>query len=474
MTERSGCPFVALSGPRFETDPAGLYRELRERHGPVAPVVLNGGVRAWLVLGYAELLAVLRDPDRFSHDSRLWRDRNEGLVPADWPLSPMVEYRPSVLCADGPEHRRRSAAVAQSLGRVDRRALRGEIEHMADSLIDTFVTRGEADLLTEYAQRLPLLAMGRMVGMSAPDGPDLVRAINGMFDGGPEALAHQAAFHRMMTDLVAAKRITPGADVTSWMIAHPAGLTDAEVIEDLLVITPTEPTANWIGNALRILLTDHTLHASLTGGRRTTDEALDEVLWQDPPMQNAAGRWATGDTLLGGTLIRGGDFLLLGIAAANADPAVRTAGTELTGNRAHLAWGGGPHMCPAQDHARLIAKTAVDALLDRLPDLHLAVPQDALTWRASPWIRALATLPVAFTPDRPIHGGAPWPAPSPRPVPTPAPAPAPPTPSPEPAPALAPPVHPAPVPEPTPEPEPDPAPATSTAWWSPARWRRGR
>ncbi|WP_020552319.1 cytochrome P450 [Embleya scabrispora] len=465
MTERSGCPFAVLSGPRFESDPAGVYRELRERHGAVAPVVLDGGVRAWLVLGYAELLAVLRDPDRFSHDSRLWRDRIEGLVPADWPLSPMVEYRPSILCADGPEHRRRSAAVAHSLGRVDRRALRGEIEHMADSLIDTFVTRGEADLLTEYAQRLPLLAMGRMVGMPAPDGPHLVRAINGMFDGGPDALAHQAVFHRMMTDLVAAKRSTPGADVTSWMIAHPAELTDAEVIEDLLVITPTEPTANWIGNSLRILLTDHTLHASLTGGRRTTDEALDEVLWQDPPMQNAAGRWATEDALLGGTLIRRGDFLLLGIAAANADPSVRTADTELAGNRAHLAWGGGPHMCPAQDHARLIAKTAVDTLLDRLPDLHLAVPPEALTWRPSPWIRALATLPVAFSPDDPIHGGAPWPAPAPPPPPSPEPAPAPPTPTPEPAPAS---------PEPAPSVDPTPPPAASTAWWSPARWRRGR
>ncbi|MEU0935224.1 cytochrome P450 [Embleya sp. NPDC005971] len=471
MTERSGCPFVALSGPRFESDPAGLYRELRERHGPVAPVVLDGGVRAWLVLGYAELLAVLRDPDRFSHDSRLWLDRIKGRVPADWPLSPMVEYRPSILCADGPEHRRRSAAVAHSLGRVDRRALRGEIEHMADSLIDTFVARGEADLLTEYAQRLPLLAMGRIVGMPAPDGPHLVRTINGMFDGGPDALAHQAVLHRMMTDLVATKRITPGADVTSWMLAHPSGLTDAEVIEDLLVITPTEPTANWIGNSLRILLTDHTLHASLTGGRRTTDEALDEVLWQDPPMQNAAGRWATRDTLLGGTPIRGGDFLLLGIAAANADPAVRTPDTELTGNRAHLAWGGGPHACPAQDHARLIAKTAVDTLLDRLPDLHLAVPQEALTWRASPWIRALAALPVAFTPDKPIHGGAPWPSPAALAAP-----PAEPTPDPTPEPAPVPePAAPLPEPVPTPaDPTPEPAPAPSTAWWSPARWRRGR
>lgn len=465
MTERSGCPYVALSGPRFETDPAGLYRELREQHGAVAPVVLEGGVRAWLVLGYAEALAVLRDPELFSHDSRLWRDRIKGLVPDDWPLASMVEYRPSILCTDGAEHRRHSTAVAHSLGRIDRRAFRGEIEHMADSLIDTFVARGEADLLTEYAQRLPLLAMGRLIGLSALEGPHLVRVINGLFDGGPDAPEHQRVLLSMLTDLVEARRVTPGADIASWLIEHPSGLTDAEVIEDLLVITPTEPTVNWIGNALRILLTDHTLHASLTGGRRTTDEALDEVLWLDPPMQNVAGRWATEDTLLGRTAIRAGDFLVLGLAGANADPAVRPPGTELTGNRAHLAWGGGPHTCPFQGPARLIAQTAVDTLLDRLPDIRLAVPPRKLTWQASPWIRGLTALPVVFTPDQPVHGGTPWPEPAaatpPRLDPPPPPAPA--EPAPEPAP------RPAPAADPPPA-----APTTSTAWWSPSRWLRNR
>ncbi|MGC0418547.1 cytochrome P450 [Embleya sp. AB8] len=468
MTERSGCPYAALSGPRFEADPAGLYRELRELHGPIAPVVLEGGVRAWLVLGYAEVLAVLRDPDLFSHDSRLWLDRIKGLVPADWPLAPMVEYRPSLLCTDGSEHQRHSTAVAQSLARFDRRVLRGEIEHMADSLIDTFVTRGEADLLTEYAQRLPLLAMGRIVGLPAPEGPHLVRTINGLFDGGPDALAHQVVFQRMITDLVAAKRSTPGADLASWLLAHPVGLTETEVIEDLLVITPTEPLTNWIGNALRILLTDHALHASLTGGRHTTDEALDEVLWQDPPMQNVAGRWATEDTVLGGTVIRAGDFLVLGIAAANADPSVRTPGTELTGNRAHLAWGNGSHTCPAQSPARLIAQTAVNTLLDRLPDLRLAVPSAALTWQSTPWIRGLTALPVEFTPDRPVYGGSPWPDPAAPPEPTPPPAAEPAAPTPEP--------QPQPQPDAQREPEPTPAdpPTGPGPWWSPARWLRGR
>ena len=53
-----GCPAhaakgaVPLSGPRFHTDPAQLYRDIRREHGPVVPVLLPGDVPAWLVIGY--------------------------------------------------------------------------------------------------------------------------------------------------------------------------------------------------------------------------------------------------------------------------------------------------------------------------------------------------------------------------------------------------------------------------------------
>jgi hypothetical protein len=98
-------------------------------------------------------------------------------------------------------------------------------------------------------------------------------------------------------------------------------------------------------------------------------------------------------------------MLVLGLAAANDDPSVHgptgTGGIE--GNKAHLAWGAGRHVCPAQHPARLIVETAVETLIHRLPDLQLAVPAHELAWRPSPWSRALISLPVlysAFTPPR--------------------------------------------------------------------------
>lgn len=63
-----------------------------------------------------------------------------------------------------------------------------------------------------------------------------------------------------------------------------------------------------------------------------------------------------------------------------------------------MAWSAGPYNCPAQSPARLIAAAAVEKLLDRLPDVELALPVAESTWRPGPFHRAPAALPVTFPP----------------------------------------------------------------------------
>jgi cytochrome P450 len=93
---------------------------------------------------------------------------------------------------------------------------------------------------------------------------------------------------------------------------------------------------------------------------------------------------------------------VVSMAACNNDPAI-SAGHDRRGNRAHLAWGAGPHACPAQPLAYNIAQDAIDQLLDALPDTRLAVPAGELTWRTGPFHRALAALPVAFPVSEPLN-----------------------------------------------------------------------
>lgn len=393
---------VPLSGPRFQTEPAELYREMRRDHGAVAPVVLDGDVPAWLVLGYRELHQVTGDPVLFSRDSDLWNQWDR--IPDDWPLLPMIgRKQPSILYTVGERHRERAAMISEALEAVDPFELRSHAERFADELIDAACAKGEIDLVGDYAALLPVRVLATLYGFSEEQGPGLVTALNDMINGREGALAGQQHLAASMAGLLADRKARPAGDVVSRMLADPSGFTDEEIAQDLMVMMAAghQPTADWIGNSLRLMLTDDRFAASLFGGRNSVAEAMNEVLWEDTPTQNVAGRWASRDTQLGGRRVRAGDLLLLGLQGANSDPQVRTDGSALTGgNNAHFSFGHGEHRCPfpAQEVAEVIARTGIEVVLDRLPDIDLAVPAASLARRPSPWLRGLNELPVRFTP----------------------------------------------------------------------------
>ncbi|WP_329367055.1 cytochrome P450 [Streptomyces sp. NBC_01483] len=401
---------VPLSGPRFQTEPAELYREMRRDHGAVTPVVLDGDIPAWLVLGYRELHQVTGDPVLFSRDSELWNQWDR--IPDDWPLLPMIGRRqPSILYTVGERHRERATMISDALEAVDPFELRSQAEKFADELIDAACAKGETDLIGDYAALLPVRVLATLYGFAEEQGPGLVTALNDMVNGRENALAGQQHLAGSMAQLIADRKAAPANDVVSRMLANTAGFTDEEIIQDLMVMMAAghQPTADWIGNSLRLMLTDERFAASLFGGRNSVAEAMNEVLWEDAPTQNVAGRWASRDAQLGGHRVRAGDLLLLGLQGANSDPQVRTDGSALTGgNNAHFSFGHGEHRCPfpAQEVAEVIARTGIEVVLDRLPDIDLAVPADSLTRRPSPWLRGLTELPVRFTPT-PALGGTP-------------------------------------------------------------------
>ena len=415
-----GCPahagggsgVAALYGPEAQSDPVGLYEKLRTEYGAVAPVELEGGVPAWLVLGYRENMEAARTPSRFTRDARLWRDWKEGRIAQDHPLLQLIGWRPDVVSYDGEEHQRLRSAVNECLTRFDRHGTRRHVQRYANQLIDGFVEKGSADLVTQFAAYLPMLVLSRLIGLDEETGPKLVEAIAGMLSGGEEAYAHNMFIIGTLQTLTEQRRKAPAHDLASWFTQHPSGLTDEEVLNHLriVIVLGYETTTNLVSNTLRMVLTDPRFRASLTGGLMTLPDAVEQMLWDDPPLLVCPARFATHDMQFGDKEIREGDMLLLGIAAGNADPEVRPdLDAPMHGNRSHLAFSRGPHECSGQEIARAITDTGVDVLLNRLPDLHLAIPEDQLTWTASTWSRHLDALPVKFAAQR-------------RPAPEPAPA----------------------------------------------------
>ncbi|OIK04814.1 hypothetical protein [Streptomyces monashensis] len=182
---------VPIGGPRFPAEPARLYREMRREHGAVVPVLLDGDVPAWLVLGNRELHQATGDPVLFSRDSELWNQGEH--IPDDWPLLPMIGRRqPSVLHTVGERHWQRATMASNAPEAVAPFELRRHAERFADELIDALCTTDEADLVAQYAMLLPVRVLARLHGFSDEDGPGLVTALNDMIDGRERALAGQA------------------------------------------------------------------------------------------------------------------------------------------------------------------------------------------------------------------------------------------------------------------------------------------
>jgi cytochrome P450 len=396
---------VPLHGPEFAADPQAYYSYLRH-YGPTAPVELAPGVEATLVTDYATALQLLQDSGAFRKDARRWRDLNEGRVSPDSPVAPLLAYRPNAMFSDGAEHLRLRQAITDSMARVDSRRLSRSTAQVSDYLISQFGTRGSADLLGDYAKQLPLFVFNELFGCTADIGDRVVFGITGMFDGVNAEQAVGVMFGAI-SELVALKRVKPGDDVPSWLMEHQSRLTDEELMHQiaLLLVAGNEPLRNLIGNTLQRLLT-HDAYANQGG---LIDEAIDDTLWENPPMQNLAPHYPTSDMEFAGQKVQAGDLMLVSFAAANTGPAL-TAARQAGSNRAHLAWSAGPHACPSKELARQITVTAIENLLNKLPDVELAVPTESLTWRPGPFNRGLTVLPAKFTPVR----SAPRPAPEAR------------------------------------------------------------
>ncbi|MFF8969305.1 cytochrome P450 [Streptomyces sp. NPDC014995] len=402
-----------LYGPGAE-DLDALYEQLREEHGPVAPVLLHDDVPIWVVLGHAENLHMVRSPSQFTRDSRVWTPLREGAVKPDHPLMPHIAWQPICSHAEGDEHKRLRGAVTAAMATIDDRSLRRYVYRSSQHLVNRFCEEGRAELVGQFAEHLPMAVMCHVLGMPEEYDDRMVHAARDALKGTETAIASHSYVMEALSRLTARRRAEPDEDFAGHLVAHPAGLTDDEVREHLRLVlfAAYEATVNLLSNALRMVLTDPRFVARLNGGQMTVPEAVEQSLWDEPPFSAVLGYFAKQDTELGGQRIRKGDGLLFAPAPGNVDPRVRPdLSANMQGNRSHLAFGGGPHECPGQDIGRAIADVGVDALLMRLPDIQLDCDEDDLRWTTSIASRHLVKLPVRFEPRdqqdiiaKPSHG----------------------------------------------------------------------
>ncbi|MER8235450.1 cytochrome P450 [Streptomyces sp. NPDC094049] len=424
--EAPGAPTCPVSGPapelftwEFASDPYPAYAWLRT-HAPVHRTTLPSGVEAWLVTRYADARQALAD-QRLSKNPAHHAESPHAKGKTGIPGERKAELMTHLLNIDPPDHTRLRRLVSKAFTPRRVAEFAPRVQELTDRLIDSFVERGSADLIHEFAFPLPIYAICDLLGVPEEDQDDF-RDWAGMMirhGGGPRGGVARSVkkMRGYLAELIHRKREEPGDDLISGLIRasdHGEHLTENEAaaMAFILLFAGFETTVNLVGNGLYALLRHPEQRARLqdsiaAGETGLLETGIEELLRYDGPVEMATWRYATRPLTIGGQEIPAGDPVLVVLAAADRDPE-RFDGPDVLDlarrDNQHLGYGHGIHYCLGAPLARLEGQTALATLLTRLPDLRLAADPAELRWRGGLIMRGLRTLPVEFSPAAPLHG----------------------------------------------------------------------
>ena len=375
--DKSYNPFVAEETVFGDiTDLHGPLGELR-RQGPVHPKgfmdhagVAMGpgfGVPEFTVLSYRHVNEVYGDPDTFSN--------------AAFAETLGKTFGRTVTVMDPPEHTR-YRRIFQKAFLPQYVAKWGDIlvGPVVDYLLDKFIHRGEADLITEFTQTYPFEIIYRQLALPEGDGPVFHRlAVAQNMTTTEQSREASRKLGRYFTDLVAERRKNPRDDLASVLINT---TVDGESLPDDIIISFLRQLINAAGDTtfrgasvfLTALLQNPDQMEALRADRRLMPQAIEEALRWESPVSFTV-RTATRDTEIAGLKIPKGAHVHPAIASANRDETVfpDPHRFDIFRDRSHrnVVFAMGPHICLGQHLARLEISRAVNAILDRMPNLRL-------------------------------------------------------------------------------------------------------
>ncbi|MGW1275340.1 cytochrome P450 family protein [Streptomyces tsukubensis] len=379
----------------FTENPYPYYAAAREQ-GPVHRVHGPEGT-FWLIVGHEEARAALTDERLVKSPLTVGFSSLEGRI-----------IGPNLLEVDPPDHTRLRKLVARefTMRRVEQLAPR--IEEITGELLDAMVPAGRADLIGAFAFPLPIIVICELLGVPpgdrdsfriwshsivAPEDQSEVEpaliALGTYLDELIETKRRQGSTGDLLSDLIRAR------DESDDRLSAP----ELRALGFLLLIAGHETTVNLIGNGVRALLAHPGQLAALRADPGLLDGAVEEMLRYDGPVETSTLRYSAEDVPVGGTVIPAGDVVLVGLGAADRDPARFPDADTFDirrDTRGHLAFGHGVHFCVGAPLARLEARIALTALLGRCPGLAADPAGGPPEWLPGLLMRGTRTLPVRW------------------------------------------------------------------------------
>lgn len=376
----------------FVADPYPTLNEIRES----SPIWWSDRFDAWMVTRFDDVATSLRDrrmgrayTHRFTHEEF-------GQPEPDPRWSSFHEHdRWSLLSIEPPDHTRLRRLVQRVFTPRAISSLRERVVTFSADLLDDcsqIAASGDGtfDLISDYAQPFSVAVICSMLGVPHEDARrlldwshDIVKMYEVAGDDDSKVRADAAAgeYITYTRDLIARKRAVPDDLLLSQLIAVTDDgdtLTDDEIICTAMVLVEAghEATVNTLGNGFRALMHHRQEWERLTSGDVPADDAVEELLRFDAPLQ-LFERWVLDDGVeIAGQPIAVGEKIAMLFGSAQRDPR-RFADPDRfdigRGDAAHIGFGGGIHFCIGAPLARMELAVSVEGLVRNFPGLTLAV-----------------------------------------------------------------------------------------------------
>lgn len=381
--------------------PWPMYADLRD-HDPVHHVVPAGRPDAdyYVLSRHADVLAAAVDTTTYSSARGLTveYDELETIGLAD---------NPPLVMLDPPDHTAFRKLVARGFTPRQVRTLEPEVRAFVVERLERLRADGGGDVVETLFKPMPSMVVAHYLGVPAGERDrfdDWTHAIVSASSAGEITAAADALVEMMgyFTELIARRRVEPGDDTVSHLVAAGVGDDDRGLLSILayvftVVTGGNDTTTGMLGGTVQLLETDRDQRKLLLDDPALVADAVEELLRLTSPVQGLA-RTVTRDVELHGTTIPAGRRVLLLYGAANRDPRRYGADADELDVRRRpsqiLTFSQGSHHCLGAAAARLQARVAIEELLARCPDF--SVDLDGVEWAPGPYVRRPTTVP--FTP----------------------------------------------------------------------------
>jgi cytochrome P450 len=370
-------------------DPYPYFDYLRSKC-PVAPASPYGVLA---VTGYEEALAVYKDPAFSSCVSVAGPFSGMPFGPGGDDVTELIEeHRASVPMAehitsqDPPLHTRTRGLLNKLITPKRLKENEDFMWRLADQQLDTFIDRGKAEFLADYAKPFSLLVIADLLGVPPEDHEEFKAAfaLETVGELGKETpTSHNPLewlndkFYGYIED----RRREPRDDVLTELAQakYPDGSTpeivDVINVSTFLFAAGTETTTKLVSSAVRIIGENPEFEAALRDDRSKIPPFLEETLRMESPVK-AHFRMARTTTNIGDVKVPAGTTVMLLPGACNRDERKfehpNTFRPDRHNVREQIAFIRGVHSCPGAPLARAEGRISLNRILDRMTEIRIS------------------------------------------------------------------------------------------------------